>query len=366
MKMHIKSFFCVLIVAGTIITTGCGEKKTDNDSEELMVNMNKLKETLMTGVEIPKEAPLVVRPFDSFVDGQWAGNAVAYGCYRAGQAPGQKGPSNEELLEDLQIIVQHWHMIRVYGADDDTRRILEVIDGNKLPLKVIQGVWLQPEENQPEKRAENIQQMMLAIEFANQYPDIINALSVGNETRVFWSAHQMNPVNLVRYLRAARQSVTVPVTTADDYLYWNKEESKSIADEIDFVFTHIHPLWNGKTLDIAISWMDSVYTDLKQLHPERQIILGETGWATNYNAAKTGDGQQGSLIKGDVSLKAQEEFLVQMDQWLTKNQITSFLFEAFDESWKGGPEPNEVEKNWGVYYEDRTPKESFVNYLKRK
>ena len=33
-----------------------------------------------------------------------------------------------------------------------------------------------------------------------------------------------------------------------------------------------------------------------------------------------------------------------------------FYFEAFDEKWKGGQHPAEVEKHWGVYRSDRTPK----------
>lgn len=366
MKLYIRASLGVILLAVFINIISCDKNESKNDKQKDHMTMNELKESLTEGATITKEEPFEMRPFEPYLDKQWIGNAVCYGCYRAGQAPGQQGPSNDELLEDLQIIAQHWHMIRLYGADNDTRRILEVINENKLPIKVVQGIWLQPEENEPDKRANNIKQVLLAIELANKYPNIVNAVSVGNETQVFWSAHKMLPKNLIRYMRAVRNNVTVPVTTADDYLFWNKEESKAIAAEVDFVYTHIHPLWNGKTLDIAINWMDSVYQDLQTLHPDHKIVLGETGWATDYNAAKTGDGQQGSLIKGEVGLKAQEEFLIQMDQWLEKNKITSFLFEAFDEPWKGGPEPNEVEKNWGVYYENRTPKESFVNYLKQK
>jgi len=33
-----------------------------------------------------------------------------------------------------------------------------------------------------------------------------------------------------------------------------------------------------------------------------------------------------------------------------------FFFEAFDEPWKGSKDPDEPEKHWGIYYENRTPK----------
>ena len=90
---------------------------------------------------------------------------------------------------------------------------------------------------------------------------------------------------------------------------------------------------------------------------------------TTYLPDKTGPGEQGTLIKGEVSLDAQERYLIMHNEWVNEKKITTFLFEAFDESWKGGGEnsdPHEIEKHWGVFYEDRTPKPSFQNYLNRK
>ena len=72
------------------------------------------------------------------------------------------------------------------------------------------------------------------------------------------------------------------------FLFWNKPEGRQVADELDFIVTHIYPLWNGKTLDEAIPWMDSTYKDLQNRYPKRQIVLGETGWATKYNPDKKG------------------------------------------------------------------------------
>jgi exo-beta-1,3-glucanase (GH17 family) len=32
------------------------------------------------------------------------------------------------------------------------------------------------------------------------------------------------------------------------------------------------------------------------------------------------------------------------------------VFEAFDENWKGSPDPEEPEKHWGLYGVNRQPK----------
>lgn len=36
--------------------------------------------------------------------------------------------------------------------------------------------------------------------------------------------------------------------------------------------------------------------------------------------------------------------------------IPTFVFEAFDEEWKGSHHPLEPEKHWGLFKIDRTPK----------
>ncbi|MDP8268485.1 MAG: hypothetical protein P9L97_07150 [Candidatus Tenebribacter davisii] len=330
------------------------------------ISIEEIRAKLESEQTLETDTPFAVREFKPYLDGKWIGNAISYGCYRKGQAPGNIGPSKEEILEDLNIITNHWNLIRVYNADDDSERLLEVIRENMIPVKVMLGIWLANEEKDPETKKSNITNVLRCIELANKYPDIIAAVNVGNETQVFWSWHRMNSKNLIRYIRAVRNNITIPVTTADDYNFWNKPESKAVASEIDFIVTHIYPLWNGKTLDNAIPWLDENYEYIKINHPEKQLVLGEIGWATVYNADKKGDGEQGSLIKGEVSIKAQGKFLIELNKWVNDNQITTFFFEAFDEPWKGGGEnsgPNEIEKNWGIFHEDRTPKESFQNYI---
>jgi len=333
----------------------------------MTTSLERIQTKLESNSTFEKKDPNSLREFKPYLNGRWIGNAVSYGCYRQGQAPGIKGPTKEEILEDLRIIEKYWNLIRVYNADDDAERMLHVIKKHNLPIRVMLGIWLENETKTTDSRAHNITNVVRAIELTRKYPDIIIAVNVGNETQVFWSWHRMNTENLIRYIRAVRNNIPQPVTTADDYNFWNKPESKRVAYEVDFIVTHIYPLWNGKKLDTAISWLDSTYIDVQKMHPNKQIVLGEIGWATQYNADKKGDGEQGSLIKGKVGIQAQEKFLVQLNNWIDQNQITTFLFEAFDEPWKGGgdtTDPNEIEKNWGVFYENRTPKESYKNFLR--
>jgi exo-beta-1,3-glucanase (GH17 family) len=369
-KLRTFSFLLSLII---LLVNGCESNENRNSKEDSIItsrSMKTIEQNLNSKIYPEKESPFVIRKFDPNLDGRWIGNAVSYGPYREGQAPGVKGPNEAEILEDLKIVEKHWNLIRVYGSDNDTENVLKVISQNNLPIKVMLGVWLENETKKPQRKIENIEQVLKAIELGNRHKDIIAAISVGNESQVFWSAHRMEMKNLIRYLRFVRNNTDVPVTTADDYNFWNKPESKQVADEVDFIVTHIYPLWNGKTLANSIKWMDDVFRNqIKKSYSDKTIVLGEIGWATNYNPEKKGDGEQGSLIKAEVSIAAQQKFLIMLNDWIETNRVTTFLFEAFDELWKGGGEstgPNEIEKHWGVFYENRKPKESFTNFIKYK
>ena len=39
-----------------------------------------------------------------------------------------------------------------------------------------------------------------------------------------------------------------------DYNFWNKEQSKKIAAEIDFIGLHAYAFWNNISIEDAISW----------------------------------------------------------------------------------------------------------------
>jgi exo-beta-1,3-glucanase (GH17 family) len=98
------------------------------------------------------------------------------------------------------------------------------------------------------------------------------------------------------------------------------------------------------------------YEQLRKAHPDRQIIVGEVGWATKMH----NDGLQSELIKGQAGEVEQQQFFKALNEWSQSNQIVTFYFEAFDENWKGGAHPDEVEKHWGLYRADRSPKPAIL------
>jgi exo-beta-1,3-glucanase (GH17 family) len=279
------------------------------------------------------------------------GPAVCYGPHRDGQAPGQTDPTAAEIREDLAIIAPHWKLIRIYSSTGFGPVVLEQIRRGGFDIQVVLGAWI-ARQDQPGGPEANEAEVAGAIELANQYRDIVVAVSVGNETQVDWSAHKSSEQKLVEYVRRVRAGVEQPVTTADDYNFWNKPHSRLVAGEIDFILMHAHPLWNGLLLPDALPWLQEQLAAVRAMHRDRRVIIGETGWATNVHD----EGEQARLIKGVADEAAQKIFYDTSTAWAAEAGEVMFTFEVFDEKWKGGPHPNEVEKHWGLFRSDRTPK----------
>jgi len=306
------------------------------------------------------KGPVDPREFSPYFKGQWIGQGISYGPYREGESPGGLQPTREELTEDLNLISQHWRIIRLYGSSEVAEDVLDIIQVSELPIRVMLGAWITREAESDKvtpalsksAKISNRKEVMEAIRLANSYPDEVLAVSVGNETQVYWSDHLTETQLLVRYIKTVRDATFVPVTTADDFNFWNKPESKPVANEVDFIVTHIHPMWAGLEAPNAMQWTERIFGEISEYHPDKTIVIGEAGWATQVHT----EGEQAKLIKGTAGEKQQQHYYQQFTDWAGAKKVCTFFFEAFDEPWKGGPHPNEVEKHWGLFHVNRKPK----------
>jgi exo-beta-1,3-glucanase (GH17 family) len=294
-------------------------------------------------------APREARPLDPYRDGKWIGQGISYGPFRDGQRPGGPSPTRAQMREDLELLRGRWALLRIYSADAVAEDLLSLLREERLPFKVLLGAWIAPDA--PE---ENRRQVENAVRLARAYPDVVLALVIGNETQVSWSGHKVPADVLVGWLREARRGTVLPVSTADDFGFWLEPRSDQVAREVDFIVLHVYAMWNGQPLDRALAFTQEKYAEVVRRHPGLPVVLGEAGWAT----AKHTEGEQATLIKGEPGEAQQRVFHDQFRAWVARDGIVSTWFEAFDENWKGGPHPDEVEKHWGLFRSDRSPKQA--------
>jgi exo-beta-1,3-glucanase (GH17 family) len=272
---------------------------------------------------------------------KWYGNAIDYSGYRAGQNPQlYKFPTQAQILEDLTILKKNWPLIRLYGGDQHSQDVLEVIQRHHLGIKVLLGIWL---DGHPDKQDENARQVAAAIRLANKYNKIVIAVNVGNEILVTWSDHKLTEDKAIEYVEQVRKAVKCPVTVADDVLYWQQPQAK-LADHVDFILMHSYPMWGREDIDTAMASTIRNYEAVRKAHPGKTIVIGEAGWAS-YSV-----GNQHVPRAGDE--KKQKRYYEELTAWAKANNVTTFYFEAFDEPWKGSG----TEGHWGLFSEGRKAK----------
>lgn len=290
------------------------------------------------------------------------GKAICYSGYRNGQNPMEKlYPSYKEILEDLKILENDFEYIRMYDSSEYTRRTLEVIKNENINLKVMVTMDLAGEisnENcawggryTTEQISRNINynqtQLQQAVELADEFKDQIVAVAAGNEAAPDWNENLVSPGRILYFVKELKKYVTVPVTYCDNVHEW-KNKLTEVAKEVDFISIHTYPVWEGKTLSEAIDLSMVQYNEINEQYPHKQVVITETGWPTRSNSSQ--------IIPDVANEDCQKTFNNVVDKWTEKEQITCFFFEAFDESWKGSDNPDEPEKHWGYYYENRSPK----------
>lgn len=289
------------------------------------------------------------------------GKAVCYSGYREGQQPGVNFPSYKQVKEDLLIVEKHWRYIRLYSCDSHSRTILEVIKKENLSLKVMLGAYITAEENNHDcpwggiykdsELKENLQknsaEISELIRLANQYPDIIFSLSVGNEACVDWTDHMVPVEQVITYVKRVQKEAKQPVTFCENFAPW-LDKLEPLAKVVDFISIHTYPVWEYKTIDQAMEFTIQNYEEVAKKYPNKLVVITEAGWATKSNG-------QG-IPSENVNEIFQKIYYQDLNDWSEKNSVLTFVFEAFDEPWKGSPDPNEPEKHWGLFTEDRLPK----------
>jgi len=290
------------------------------------------------------------------------GNAICYSGYRAGQSPDTGVyPSYEEIYEDLLILQKNWTYLRLYDCTIHAETVLKVIEKEQLKFKVMLGAYIGAELNNfgcpwgkiysvdelKQNKINNLKQIRKLIKLATQYPDIVFSLSAGNEASVDWTDHYVPVEKLISYVKLIKNNTIQPVTFCENYIPWY-DKLKPLVDEVDFISIHTYPVWEYKNIHEAMAYTKQNYDSIALRYPHKPVVITEAGWATQSNGR--------GIRQDNVGEDFQTIYYNDLLKWSNKEGVLTFIFEAFDEPWKGSPEPLEPEKHWGLFTVERKPK----------
>jgi exo-beta-1,3-glucanase (GH17 family) len=290
------------------------------------------------------------------------GNAICYSGYRHGQSPNDLTfPSVEEIREDLHLLAKNWRVLRLYDCTLHAERVLAVIREDGLDFQVMLGAYLGAEKNnfgcpwggtfsEAELEAStkaNAAELERLVVLATAYPDIVFSAAVGNEATVDWTDHFVPVARMIDYVRWVKQRIAQPVTFCENYVPWQHKLRELVA-ELDFISLHTYPVWEYKLIHEALDYTKDNVDSVARLYPGKPIVITEAGWATNSNGR--------GIDPENSSQDLQAIYYADLMQWSRETGLLIFVFEAFDEPWKGSADPMEPEKHWGLFTVDRRPK----------
>jgi len=325
--------------------------------------------------------------------------AISYGGYR--HVDHDIEPTLDELKEDMQILAAMGiKIVRTYKVHfPQASNLLKVISDLKqedpdFEMYVMLGAWIdcknagtdKPEHDKESKA--NAPQIEEAVRLANQYPDIVKIIAVGNEAMVKWAAgYYVQPgiiLKWVNHLQELKKSGKLPkdlwITSSDNFASWggggaeyHVEDLEKLFRAVDYISMHTYPMldthynpdfWGVRedekdltdlekidaamlrARDFAKSQYNKVSNYMKSLGINKPIHIGETGWAT------VSDGYFGPYGSKAADEYKEGLYYKLIRDWTNKAGISCFYFEAFNEPWKDAGNKNGSENHFGLFTVD--------------
>ena len=323
--------------------------------------------------------------------------AISYGGYRTTTRDSQ--PTIVQLKNDMKILAaMNIKVIRTYNVHlDQASNLLKAISEMKtedpsFEMYVMLGAWIDCKNafsaevpNHELENERNAIEIETAVALANNYPDIVKVLAVGNEAMVKWAtSYFVQPhviLKWVNHLQNLKKENKLPkdlwITSSDDFASWgggdtvyHVEDLENLIKAVDYISMHTYPYHNThynpkfwavpevqdnlseiekidaameRAIEFSQQQYNSVVNYVKSLGVDKPIHIGETGWATvssgfygNTGSRATDEYKQGLYYK-------------LMRDWTNKSGISCFYFEAFNEKWKDAENPSGSENHFGLF-----------------
>jgi exo-beta-1,3-glucanase (GH17 family) len=324
--------------------------------------------------------------------------AISYGGYREKNREVQ--PTMAQLKEDMLILsAMGIKLLRTYNVHwAQASNLLKAIkelrqEDPSFEMYVMLGAWIDcknawtdlPDRIRDEDSPRNAEEIATAVELANEYPEIVKIIAVGNEAMVKWaSEYYVEPSIILKWVNHLQElkvngklSKDLWITSSDNFASWgggtedyHTDDLNALINAVDFLSVHTYPMhdthynpvfWGysesemeltdvekiesamQSSLDYALNQYNSVVKYMRSIGVEKPVHIGETGWATISNGHY---GPKGSRATDEYK-SARYYHLI--SDWSKINNVTVFYFEAFDEKWKDAQNPLGSENHFGLF-----------------
>ena len=321
--------------------------------------------------------------------------AISYGGYR--EVSRSEQPTLAQLKEDMRILhAMGIRFLRTYNvqlphASNVVKAISELKQADpSFEMYVMLGAWIDCEgawTSAPNHAVQdfeaNGEEIRRAVALAQQFPDIVKVIAVGNEAMVHWAASYFVAPKVilgwVNHLQGLKAEGELPsglwITSSDNFASWggggpeyHNADLDSLILAVDYVSMHTYPFhdthynptfWKGEQFDPAdvdgamaraVAYSQNQYASVvkhvRRIDPDKPVHIGETGWASVSDGFY---GPEGSRAADEYK---QALFYHGMRKWTQSSGSSCFYFEAFDEPWKSAANPTDSENHFGLFTRD--------------
>ena len=323
--------------------------------------------------------------------------AISYGGYR--EKSREQQPTINEIKEDLLIMhALGFRVFRTYDlhhpfAENTLKAIREIKQADSdFEMYVMLGAWIQCKDaftenpiHEEEDFEGNKFEITEAVRLAQEYPDIVKIIAVGNEAMVHWAwSYHVPPkfvLKWVKYLQELKANGDLNddlwVTSSDNFASWgggsddyHNDDLDELIRSVDFVSmhtyafhdTHYNPsFWNldaipenvdkqdtikqamKSAVDYELNQFDSVKKYVHEIDPSKEVHIGETGWSS---VASDLYGYGGTEAADEYKLGLYYQMISDICYSMS---LTCFYFSAFNEPWKDSTNENGSENHFGLF-----------------
>ncbi len=326
--------------------------------------------------------------------------AMSYSGWRTTKRAAALSPTIPELKEDLRLMeAMGIGLIRTYNTQlyPQTERMLAAMrelreEDPDFEMYVMLGAWIQcagadgPEpDNTVEDEALNRREIKRAIELAEEYPETVKIIAVGNEAMVTWQPHHVAPGVIhkwVKVLQEAREEGLLDpdtwITTSDNWAAlggeagYRNDDLVALLRALDFISLHTYafhdtyyyptfawaveedaglpvPEQRKRAVERALAHqkeqVEAVRAYLAEKGIQHPIHIGETGWASRDDSHY---GPEGTRAADEYTSML---FHDAVREWTDSAGMSCFYFQAFDEPWKSSTVDGS-ESHFGLFTAD--------------
>ena len=253
-------------------------------------------------------------------------HGLCFSPYEEGQEPGEI-ITEKQIRRRMKIIKPYTKWIRSFSCTEGNELI--PIIAKEYGIKTLVGAWLGNDAEINKKEIAGL------IKLAKEgYVDIA---AVGNEVMY---RKDLTEEELLAFMQQVKEAIPeVPMGYVD--AYYEFSHRPKITEACDVILANCYPYWEGCSIEYSLIYMKDMYNQAVKAANGKKVIISETGWPSQ------GKGLQGAIPSYETALK----YFINTQQWSSEDNIETFYFSSFDESWKVGSE-GDVGAYWGIWDKD--------------